>query len=285
MKPKVLRPVLPDAGLEVEYRKKMRAWMQIMHTSVMHWIMAAYRRNEPEMAQDGTNDRYFSYGDGDRHVHQRLLAMDAIPAKELQKAVRKLVKRWRINFNEAAPLLAKWFATKAYKRSTKRLQKILKDAGISVQFKMTKAQRDVFHATVNQNVSLIKSIPTQYLAQVEGLVMRSVQVGGDLETLTNQLEKHFGVTKKRAALIARDQNLKATGALNRARQLELGIDEAIWVHSHAGKTPRPAHLKMDGKKYNLKKGMWDSHEKAWIQTGQLINCRCFNRPVIKGFSI
>ncbi len=259
-KPKVLRPVLPDAGLEVEYRKKIRAWMQLMHDSVSHWITASYRKNEP------------------------IIAQDAVPAKELQKAVKKLVKRWKKNFNEAAPLLAKWFATKAYKRSSKRLQKILKDSGISVQFKMTKAQRDIFHATVNQNVSLIKSIPSQYLTQVEGLVMRSVQVGGDLSTLTHQLEKHFGVTNKRAALIARDQNVKTTSALNRARQLELGIDEAIWVHSHAGK-PRPTHLKMDGQRYNIKKGMWDSHEKAWIQTGQLINCKCFNRPVIKGFSI
>ncbi len=261
MKPKVLRPVLPDAGLEAEYRKKMRAWMQLMHDSVTHWITASYRKNEPVIAQD------------------------AVPAKELQKAVKKLVKRWKRNFNEAAPLLAKWFATKAYKRSSKRLQKILKDAGISVQFKMTKAQRDIFHATVNQNVSLIKSIPSQYLTQVEGLVMRSVQVGGDLSTLTHQLEKHFGVTKKRAALIARDQNVKTTSALNRARQLELGIDEAIWVHSHAGKTPRPTHVAMDGNKFKVSKGMWDSHEKAWVHPGQLINCRCFSRSIIKGFSI
>ncbi len=261
MKPKVLRPVLPDAGLEVEYRKKMRAWMDCMHDSVMHWIKVAYRKNEPEMAQD------------------------AVPAVELQKAVRKLIRRWKRNFNEAAPLLAKWFATKAYKRSDRRLQKILKDAGISVQFKMTKAQRDIFHATVNQNVSLIKSIPSQYLTQVEGLVMRSVQVGGDLSALTHQLEKHFGVTNKRAALIARDQNLKATGALNRARQIELGIDEAIWVHSHAKKKPRPTHLKMDGKKFKVIKGMWDSHEKAWVHPGQLIHCGCFSRSIIKGFSI
>lgn len=260
-KPKVLRPVLPDAGLEAEYRKKMRSWMQLMHDSVSHWITVAYRKNEPEMA------------------------MDAVPAKELQKAVKKLVKRWKRNFNEAAPLLAKWFATKAYKRSSKRLQKILKDAGISVQFNMTKSQRDIFHATVHANTSLIRSIPSQYLTQVEGIVMRSVQVGGDLSILTHQLESQFGVTKKRAAFIARDQNSKATAALTRARQLELGVTHAIWQHSHAGKVPRPTHVAMNGKRYDIKKGMWDSHEKAWVLPGTLPNCRCFSRSVIKGFSI
>jgi hypothetical protein len=248
MKNKVLKPVLPDAGLEAEYREELREWIELMQKSVIYWLQASYKKNEPE------------------------IAMDAVPAQELRKAIRRLARRWKKNFDEAAPLLAKWFATKAYKRSSSRLQKILRDAGFSVKFKMTKAQRDIFHATVAQNVSLIKSIPAQYFTQIEGMVMRSVQVGGDLETLTKQLHKTYNVTRKRAVLIARDQNLKATGALNRARQLELGIKEAIWMHSHAGKQPRPTHVAMSGKKFDVVKGMWDSHEKKMVHPGELINC-------------
>jgi len=269
MKPKekVLKPVLPDAGLEAEYRQELQEWIELMQKSVIYWLKASYKKNEPSIST------------------QAEIAMDAIPAQELRKAIRRLAKRWQKNFNEAAPLLAKWFAAKAYKRSSSRLQKILRDAGFSVKFKMTKAQRDIFHATVAQNVALIKSIPSQYFTQIEGLVMRSVQVGGDLETLSHQLHKNFGSTKKRAVFIARDQNLKATGALNRARQLELGIKEAIWMHSHAGKAPRPTHVAMNGKKFDVAKGMYDSHEKRFVLCGELPNCRCFSRSVVPGFSI
>ncbi len=56
------------------------------------------------------------------------------------------------------------------------------------------------------------------------------------------------------------------------------------MHSHAGKEPRPTHVKMDGKKYDVTKGMFDTAEKRFIFPGELINCRCISRSVIPGFS-
>ncbi|MDB5605134.1 MAG: phage head morphosis protein [Bradyrhizobium sp.] len=116
-------------------------------------------------------------------------------------------------------------------------------------FKTTKAI--IMAATVGQQVSLIKSIPSQYFTDVEGLVMRSVQTGRDLGQLTKDLQEQFGVTCRRAAFIARDQNNKATASMTRARQDELGITQAIWVHSGAGKHPRPTHVAMNGTKYDV----------------------------------
>jgi SPP1 gp7 family putative phage head morphogenesis protein len=259
-KPKTLRAVRPSLGIEVAYRRKLDKLIEEMHNSIMYWVKAAYKSNEPE------------------------IAMDALPATDLQAAVRKLVRRWQRKFNEAAYQLADWFADDVNNRSDQQLKKILKDGGVSVQFKMTRAQQDILRATINQNVSLIKSIPQQYLGQVEGMVMRSVQTGRDLGDLSKDLQKQFGVTKRRAALIARDQNNKATSALQRARQIELGVTEAVWVHSHAGKTPRPTHVKMDGQKFDIKKGMWDPAVKKYILPGELINCRCVSKSVIPGFS-
>jgi uncharacterized protein with gpF-like domain len=256
-----LKPIRANLGIEMQYRRYLHEWIELMHRSIMRFVVAAYRRNEP------------------------ILAQDASPAVEIQKAIRKLIRRWKRNFNEAAPKLAKWFATAAWKRSDKALQKILKDAGFSVQFRMTKAQRDILHATIQANVSLIKSIPSQYLTQVEGVVMRSVQTGRDLSTLTTQLQKQFGVTRKRAELIAKDQNSKATSALTRARQLELGITKAVWVHSHAGKQPRPKHLAFSGKQYDIKKGAKIGDKGQFVFPGEEINCKCFSRSVIQGFSI
>jgi len=261
MKGKVLRPVHPNAGIEAEYRRKLDVLIEEMHRSVLYWIRSAYRQNEP-------------------------LATDETPAAALQKAMRELSKRWLKQFDDAADRLARYFSRSVEKRSSAALRKILKDAGLTVEFAMTPAMRDVLGATVNQNVVLIKSIPREYLGQVEGIVMRGVQTGRDLGQVSKDLQERLGVTKRRAALISRDQNNKATAAFSRARQMEVGLTEAVWVHAGGGHEPRPTHLKAgrERTRYRISEGWFDPAEKKFIQPGELINCRCIGRPVIRGFS-
>ena len=150
---------------------------------------------------------------------------------------------------------------------------------------MTPATRDIMQATINQQVSLIKSIPSRYFTQIEGIVMRSVQIGRDLGQLTTDLQDQFGITKRRAAFIARDQNNKATASMNRARQDEIGVTEAIWVHSGGGKHPRPTHLKAGREKtrYDIKEGWLDPALGRHIFPGEEPNCRCVSKSIIPGF--
>jgi len=113
-------------------------------------------------------------------------------------------------------------------------------------------------------------------------VWQAVMKGSDLGQLSAGLQQKYGVAYRRAALIARDQNAKAKAVIENVRRKELGIKEAIWQHSTAGKEPRPTHVAMDGKRYKLDTGMYDSHEKEYVWPGQLINCRCTSRAVILG---
>lgn len=257
---KALKATHPNVGIEVAYRRQLEKMIEAMHYSVLYWIQAAYKANEPRIAQDAT------------------------PAEVLRKSVAGLAKRWQKQFDEAAVKLADYFSVAVEERSTLALKKILKDGGWSVKFQMTPAMRDIFRSTVNQNTQLIKSIPQQYLSDVEGLVQRSVQAGRDLKSLTDDLTKRYGITRRRAAFIARDQNNKASSAFTRVRRLEAGITEAIWMHSSAGKEPRPSHVAMNGKRFSIAQGMWDPHEKEFIQPGWLPNCRCVSRPIVEGFS-
>jgi len=258
---KILRSVYPNVGVEEEYRRRLVKLIESMHKSVMYWVEIRYRNNEPVIAQDAKT-----------------------PAVQLRMVIGKLRKQWLKRFNDAAYDLAEYFAQDVSDRSDAQMKKILKNAGISVKWKMTPAQKDIMKATVEANVSLIKSIPQEYLKSVEGDVMRSIQVGRDLADLAKSLQKKYGVTKRKAALISRDQNNKATSAFQRARQKELGITQAVWMHSHGGKEPRPTHVAMNGKKYNIDEGMYDADEKAYVFPGQLINCRCTSKSVIQGFS-
>lgn len=258
-RPKTIGPARANAGVRAAYQRRLDALIGKMQSSVEHWVTRAYRANAPAIAQD------------------------AAPAADLAKVMRALRRRWTKQFNQVAPDLAGWFATTVDKRSGHALRAALKRGGMTVEFRPTPAQRDVLKATIEQNVSLIKSIPQQYFTEVEGIVMRSVQTGRDLGALTRQIEARYGVTRRRAALIARDQNNKATSAMTRARQQEIGITQAIWRHSHAGKEPRPKHVAADGTKYDVRKGLKIGDKGQWVLPGEEINCRCYSVSIVPGF--
>jgi uncharacterized protein with gpF-like domain len=263
---RLLGAIHASVGIEIDYRRRLQALIDEMNRSALYWIKAAYRKSPPELAE--------------------ILAEDASPAATLRGAVRRLGRQWQRRFNEASVELAAYFAKEASQRSDQALARILRKAGLSVNFRMTAAMNDVLQATVNANVSLIRSIPQEHFTAIEGMVQRSVQTGRDLATLTKDLEAHFGVTRRRAELIARDQNNKATGSLQRVRQVELGIEEAIWVHSSGGKTPRPSHVRAgrDRVRYRITEGWLDPAIGKFILPGELVNCRCVSRPVIAGFT-
>lgn len=273
--PKTLKPVRPNAGIEIAYRKKIDALVKAMHASLTYWLTAAYRANEPELlAHDAPPD-----ASGGTPIQRS-------PAMALRERMRQLTRQWQKRFDDASLDLAKYFATAVTERNDAALRSILKRSGFTVQFKLTRAMNDVLQATVGENVSLIKSIASQHLTQVEGLVMRSVTAGRDLESLAKELQEQFEVTKRRAARISLDQNNKATAALTRVRYVDLGIKTAKWRHSGGGKEPRPSHVKAsrEGVTYNIDEGWLDPAIGKRIWPGSEINCRCVSIPIVAGFS-
>lgn len=228
--------------------------MQELHNSTLYRLRAEYR--------------------------QTGLAQDASPAIMMRDAMRKLSRRWRKKFDVLAGKLAERFASDVMKNSDASLSTALQQAGFTVPFKMTAEMNNALQATITENVNLIRSIPQQYLTQVETLVMQSVSRGRDLGTLTKELQQRYGVTRRRAAFIALDQNNKATSAMQSARQRALGIRRGRWRHSHAGKEPRISHVKADGKEFDLDKGMFIDGE--WIMPGQKIRCRCGWEAILPG---
>ncbi len=153
--------------------------------------------------------------------------------------------------------------------------------GLSIKTStLSAAAKETMKASVVENVSLIKSIPAQYFDQITQATMRSITSGNGLADLAPALEKYEGITKRRAEFIARDQTSKAYAAMNRDRMLKVGVGKAEWIHSGGGSHPRETHVDMDGKEFDIEKGMYDSAVVEWIQPGQLPNCRCTFRPVI-----
>jgi len=254
MSQKLAKPVISNRGVAIRYRKAMDKEIGAMLDSLEYWLSATYRKAPP------------------------LMALDASPVQIVKKIFARLAKYWLDRFNARADEIANYHVGRMFSTSDKALQNSLKDAGWAVDFKMTKEMKDALNANIAANVGLIKSIPAQLLPQVEGIVMRSYSAGRDLKTMVDDIRALHPVSQKRAALIARDQSNKANAVVNRTRCLELGITEAKWMHSSAGKKPRASHVAAHGKVYDIAKGCKIDGE--YIQAGEKINCRCTYRAIL-----
>lgn len=252
-----LGAVHPNAGLAIRYARRLDSLVAEMHADIEHALATSWAAER--------------------------IAMDASPAIVLRAVLARLARTWQGRFDKAAPELARYFATAMRDRSDANLRAILKRAGMSVEFRMTRAMSDAYQAVIGEQVGLIKSIASQHLADVQGAVFRSVSAGRDIGALTSELHARYDITRKRAALIARTTNAQATSTFVKARQIDLGL-KAKWRHSAGGREPRPTHKANDGNLFDPSLGWLDPDVGHRIWPGELINCRCVSVSVVPGFT-
>lgn len=261
MKAQPLRAVRPNLGLRAKYRKQMLALIDEMNASVLYWLQAQYKDTPPA------------------------LAMDAAPSQKMLAKFRALAKRWERRFDEAAPRISEAYVRGNLSATSSAMKSALRDAGISVKFKLSREMRDAMNASVAENVGLIKSIPQKYFGQVEGIVTRSYAAGRDLEKMVQDLRTLYPKAARRVEFIARDQSNKLNSTVENARRQELGITQATWMHSGGGKHPRKEHEKATGRVYDIRKGCPIKNEKGqleYIQPGEKPGCRCVSRSILPG---
>ena len=215
------------------------------------------------------------------------VAMDISPASQARILANILIERFVHLFGDHAKAAAESMANQADAASSAALFQSLKDLSGGLSFKtkgvFTPVMREFMKASIAENVSLIKSIPTQYFRKVEGEINRSIISGGGLEQLTKFFEDQHGIESRRAKNIAIDQTHKAYNGLNKGRMQAVGIKAFQWIHSGGGMHPRPLHLDtLNGKTFTFDKLPvidLDTGERGI--PGQAINCRCTMVPVVK----
>lgn len=258
-----LRPIRANAGLRQRYQKQMLAVIDDMTASIIYWLQAQYREAPP-------------------------VAMDATPSQQMIKRFDELRKRWLKRFDKAGPKIAKAYLKRQRAATDTAMMMALRDIGFTVKFQMTAPVTDAFNASLAENIGLIKSIPEQYLGQVQGAFSRAYSQGKGLDVMVADLMRIGGVTRRRAAFIALDQSNKANAVIERARRLELGIEEAEWRHSGAGKHPRVEHQRATGRVYKVRDGCPIKNEKGqieFINPGEKPFCRCISISRIPGLKL
>lgn len=247
-----MREIKPSAGILAWYSKELRKIVKEIDRELKDEILQDYKVSQ-EMAMDSINDW-------------------------VGHAMDLMVDRWSKKLLTLGDKISKLFATKTLDNYDRALKRNFKAHGFTVDLQLTDYTKESLKGVIAENTALIRSIGNQYLEKVQMHVWESVLSGLDAHQLSENLKHDFGVATRRADLIARDQTAKANSAIEIARRTELGITEAIWVHSGGGKEPRQSHVRASGKRYEITKGLLIDGE--YIQPSQKINCRCVSKAVL-----
>ncbi|QZI90968.1 hypothetical protein MYOV024v1_p0043 [Vibrio phage PS34B.2] len=206
-------------------------------------------------------------------------------ADVIEVSLAALRQRWSSEiFNRFAERLASKFVQAVNLQNQQQFQNQYKSFGINI-YAGNQAVSDYLDATVKDNVRLIKSIPDQYLTQVESIVLGNMRAGMRPSAINKQLQDQFGVTERRARVISRDQTSKASNGLAKKRMESSGFKYFQWIDSKDSRV-RSRHKHIANKVTKYGKGIYSFSDLPLNDKGipiapsDDIQCRCVMRPVL-----
>lgn len=263
---KRMRPVKQSVATGTAYAVELRKLVRQVRKDINEFLTPVLKRSQFQYQADAT-----------------IVTTDAY-LDEIVRVIRFLQTKWSsAAFLGIAERVASNFVTTADRINRDRFDKTVKTFGINV-FQGDTSLNEYLTASVYDNTQLIKSIPTRYLDQVESIVMTNVRAGNRSSAIVSQLSKQFGVTERRAKMIARDQTAKINGDLVEKRQRAVGFEYFQWLDSDDERV-RDRHSDIADKITAYGKGIyrWDnlplSVNGVPIKPGQDYQCRCVARPV------
>ena len=200
-------------------------------------------------------------------------------AEVITNVLARIVERWNSPFRQyQAEQISSDFVKASISDADKR-----QDVSINLYSGNDRIENYMV-AAAQQNARLIKSIPERYLDQVSNIVIGNMRQGMRPSYIESRLTEQFGVSERRAKLIARDQHSKIQGDVSKLRQEAAGIKYFRWLDADDSRV-RTSHRRCAHKDVGFGKGVyrWDQlpkNEKGQpIYPGSEINCRCVAVPV------
>lgn len=153
--------------------------------------------------------------------------------------------------------------------------------------------REQVELFANQNAQLIDSLTEDELNRVSGAMQRGFQQGDRFETIAVEIQQSFGITRRHARLIARDQTAKLNASLTKLQQQETGANTFIWLTS-LDERVRPSHIVMQDKicRWDDPTVYLDEKTNKWVKRstiggtisnpGSDVLCRCVSGFRLEG---
>lgn len=260
--------------IENRYAKSLDDYVQLMAKDIEEVFIPLVERLEPQYAPDqskATTDGY---------------------VEELGRNLDLLASRWTISKQAATVLSSKYISEVDKETRTKLIQSVRNSMGVDVANVInSEGLNNAIDSSIRQNVRLISTIPEQFFDRIRQIVEQETVQGATGKSITKQIQEVYGITERRARVIARDQTNKLSGNLNRARQMSTGIRAYRW-RTVGDEDVRDEHYKRNGKVFAWDKAdvgkkladgtvLLDPYANDIGHPGDDILCRCIAEPVIE----
>lgn len=240
-------------AIGIAYNAKLQALVKAVKRDIDEQIMPVVKRTAHEYVTDAA-----FIADG--------------WATDINTAINRLIAQWVSKLG--ADAIAREFVRSASSYSGRKMRK-----SFGVNLYNQPNLTEYLEAAANQNIKLIQSIPMQYLDQVNNIVVTNMRTGNRPSAIEKQLQEQFGVTQRRAKMIARDQTAKITSEISEKRQRAAGFEYFQWVTSKDQRV-RDRHHEIANTVTKYGKGIyrWDDLPKSDkgvpISCGSDYQCRC-----------
>jgi uncharacterized protein with gpF-like domain len=260
-----------NVGSQLKYYTELRIMIEFMAKDVVNQILELFKKpfSKKFFKSVSVNDESIS-----SQARIKLNALTKKYQKLFASKAKKIAESMVINQQKLSQFNVK-----------KSVEKVYPDVVIKGNL-VTPDMEDIMRASIEANVELINSVPSSYMKDITGEVMRAITTGYGEQDIRLALEKYEGISKRKAKEIAQDQMRKAYTAANIQNIKELGMNKFCWVHSGGGQFPRESHVKMDGMIFSLDPAeLIKEQAKLGVKPkdqgfpGYPINCGCIMQAV------
>lgn len=138
---------------------------------------------------------------------------------------------------------------------------------------------EVYKRLMQEQVKLIKSLPTDAARRVHELTLEAMTGGDRAKEVAKMIMRSGQVSKSHATLIARTEAARSSSALTQARATHIGALGYIWRTAHDSDV-RPLHKKLEGVYVLYSDPPIAGEDGERAHAGMIYNCRCWQEPVI-----
>lgn len=253
-RPERVRAFYPPSLIEKKFerivRRLIREWAVVLNENVIPRYASARRI----LAEEDTIGLTFG-GQASINRLNRELEQAAAHTAEYARRLNPLLEG-------AALELATWHRNRFIKSITDSTK-------VNVEpFLPLRDTQAILSQYVQRNVALIKGLDSEIAKRVEVAVIDSMNSRKAVSALRKKLVGEMGFASGRAKIIASDQVMKYTTALDRFRMEQLGVDKFVWVYTWRSKEPRQHHIARDGEVYS-----WNDLPEDGAP-GDAIGCKC-----------
>lgn len=272
---KALRALESNRGLAIAAGKRIRAIVNQFEKAYKKEalkIAAKYCKNEVQDA-----------------------AISVVPS-ELEIALAALAAKQSMGLGSNAKQVSRWYCRQLLRNISADQKRALKKAGISTAWLKQKWTVQIVRGQyvapsvaakipeqVEANAALITKLCERSAQRVQNAIAEGISKGYNLSRLTEKINSLENMDEARAARVALDQSCKLNQFIQVENSKALGVKEGIWVHVPGQYESRASHMKMNGQKFDLEKGMYDPDVEDYIQPGELPYCRCCFKAILPGF--